>query len=305
MSCACFAQVGGNPPGSAAAPTAEAEVWTERYLGDFAAAPVTDLPVAAPPNPTVVVPNGTTTTGQVADATWTSNAGDATGTVVQTTNLVSFGTDGATGLVYDGNALGSALMTEVSANAAHVWTQWSQLLNEDPRSGVDYCVLVMFDSQDVNTNGQACGLADYVPNDGVVVPDTQGNPAIDDEKRLSGWIERTNNVTGVLSREESVPFQQISGARLPGGFDVVGLLFRAGSYVECVVGTSVAGVFPGIDTLTSVPGPFLGGSTTYPGHPYTDPLERIAIAFQQVLGSEYDATVSRVQVSSRLGRPAP
>jgi hypothetical protein len=138
-----------------------------------------------------------------------------------------------------------------------------------------------------------------------VAPDTQGSPVIDDEKRLSGWIERTNNITGILSREESAPFQQISGPRLPADFDVVGLLFRGGSYVECLVGTSVAGAFPDIDTMVSIPGPFLGGSTTYPSHPYLDPLERVAIAFQQQLSSEYAATVSQVQVSSRLGRPIP
>jgi len=295
MSC-CLQRTDGAPAGGGGGAVAAAE-WTERYLGDFAAAPVVDL--AAGVNPTVAVANTTATAGQVASATWTSNAGDAAPAVTQGP-VTTFATDGATGLVFV-SADASNLLTETAQDAAHIWCLWSDLLGEDPRPGVDYCVQVLFTANlaaEINVNGEAAGLGVYWPNDGAVPAGLFSNPAIDDEKRLAGWFEFQNAAFGLITREESTPFQQIAAPRLPANVDICGLMFLGG-IARGVCATAAAGAFPDPAAMTMIPGPFFGGSTTYPSRPYLDPTERVALAFQTQLGAGYSATIRAVRVLSR------
>lgn len=302
MSGCCLQRANGVPPGSGGGAAAVAATWTERFLGALAAAPIVDL--AAGTNPTVTVTNATASSGQVASMPLTSNAGDATASVTQGT-VGSFGTDGATGLRMIG-ASASTLMVETAQNAPHVFWTWADALGENPRGGVDYCLMVRFASQDIGTAGQAAGTAIYSPNDGSPETGLTGNPAIDDEKCCRAWAENISGTFTIVGREESTPFQGIQGALIPAGWDTVGMIVRGGgSIIETIVGVSAAGVLPDPDTMTKVPGPFLGGSTTYPSHPYLTPAERCAIPFQQQLGSTYNATIDTVRVLSRLGRSSP
>lgn len=298
MSC-CFQRTDGAPAGSGAAAATAAE-WVERYLGDFASAPSVDLADPTPANPTVTVANDTATAGQVASTIWTSNAGDASPAVTQGT-VTSFATDGATGLAFVG-ASSSELMTETSQQAAHIWCSWADLLGEDPRPGVDYCIQLMYTANlaaGIDVAGEATGAVLYWPNDGTVVSNLIGNPAIDDEKRLAGWFEYQNAAFGLICREESNPYQQITGARLPASVDICGLMMLGGAYAIGVCATNDGGAFVDPTAMTMIPGPFLGGSTTYPGRPYLDPEDRVAIPFQTQFGSTYSATVSGVRVLSR------
>lgn len=300
MSCGIDIQ-DGVPAGGGGAVVVAAE-WTERNLGDFVAAPDVDLTAGV--NPTVTVANGTTTPGQVASTLWTSNAGDATATVTQT-GTSAFATN-ANGLDYVGTVDASSLFVETNQNAPHIWSFWNLLLGEAPRAGVDYCVLVLYTLQTLNTNGHSAGVGLYEVNDGTPNPTLLGNPAIDDEKRLSGALEQQSGSLGIICREESTPFQQLIGAGLPANFDVWGLMLSGHGVAQAVVGVSPgAGLFPPPDELVAVPGPFLGGSTTYPSHPYLVPAERVAIFNQQQLGSSYNTRASHYQVLSRGGRTAP
>jgi len=295
MPCCAIAQVGGVPGGGS---VVSDSAWTERYLGDFAAAPVVDLADPTPPNPTVQVANDTTTPGQVAGVTWTSNAGDATATVTQGT-VTTFDTDGATGLRFVG-AVTTSNFTESAQNAPHIWALWSDLLGENVRPGVDYCFLVMATAEPTLPQAsQAAGTGIYWPNDGVVEPDLDGNPAIDDEKAWRAWWINEAGTFQAQGREESTPYQGIEGALIPANSDVMGFILYASGQLQCIVGNSVAGDFPDPSAMVRVPGPFNIGSTTFPARPYGTPLERVAIPFQQQSSGSFSATIRAVRVLSR------
>jgi hypothetical protein len=279
-----------------------ADEWANRYLGDFTGAPEVDLTSGT--NPTVTVTNDTA--GQVASAVWTSNAGDATPAVTQGA-VTSFDTVSTTGLVMVG-ALASTLMTETSQQAPHIWAEWALLLGETPRAGTDYAVILRFAATPSFTfAAQACGPVIYSPNDGSPEANLIGNPATDDEKRYAAWFEQESTTASfaILGREESTPFRGATGSLIT-DFDSVGFIVRGGgSIIEAIAGESAGGLPPDPDDMFRIPGPFLGGSTTFPGRPYTTPAERVAIAFQQQLSDTYSATVTHVAVWSRGGRASP
>lgn len=289
-------------PGGASASVATS-TWTERYLGDATAAPATDLTVAVPPNPTVAIPNTTTTAGQVASCTWTSNAGDVVAAVTQGA-VTTFATT-VSGLSFVG-ANATTNMTDTAQQAPHIFCNWIDVLGEDPRGGVDYCLMIRFSASTINTAGQAFGSCIYSPNDAAVEPNIIGNPAINDEKRFAGWIENVSGTLTIIGRQGTTQFQGIQGANIPASFDTVGMVIHAGGGLfEVVVGVSDGGVLPDPDSMAKVPGPFHGGSTTFPSRPMLTPLERLAIAGQQQAGSTYNWTIPTIRVLSRNGRSAP
>ena len=304
MSC-CLQRANGVPPGSGGGSTpVAANTWTERFLGDLSAAPVVDL--SAGVNPPVVVSNGTATAGQVANATLTSNAGDATPAVTQGP-VTTFDTDGATGLRMVG-AAASTLMTETSQVAPHVFWNWSDVLGEDPQGGVDYCFMVRVASETLTAAGvagQAFGTVLYAPNDGATEPNIVSFPAQDDERAMRSWYENLSGTVSIIGREESTPFMGIQGPLIPAGWDTVGLVVHASGTIETIVGLSAGGVLPDPDDCDKVPGAYMGGSVTFTQRPYLTAETRLAIAFQQQLGGTYNATIDTMRVLSRLGRSSP
>jgi hypothetical protein len=297
MSCCGLDTVDGLPPGGGAA----AAEWTERFLGDYRNAPVEDLTVGI--NPTVLVANETTTTGStiVASALLASNANDPVASSAMGT-VTAFGTDGATGLALLG-AAASTLFTDQTHTAPHVFALWPALIGENPRPGVDYCVVVRFATPpqaELVVAAQAAGVGVYWQNDGVAPVGLAGFPTPDDEKGLRGWAENVSGVYGAVGREDATAFQEIFGARVPADADTFGLLFRGGGQIYVVCS---AGPFVSPDEMTMVPGAYQGGSITYPARPYLDPTERVCLSlFQQQLGGAYNLTAESFRVLSRGGR---
>lgn len=292
MSC-CITRTNGAPGASAAVAVSE---WTERYLGDFATAPVVNLAAAAPPNPTVTVDNDTETSDQVADCVWTSNAGDAVTTVTQGT-VTTFDTDGATGLRMVGGAIRTDF-DESGQNAPHVFCLWNDVLGEVPRGGVDYCMMVRFASRSLSVSGQASGTALYTVNDGTSPTGFVSNPAPDDESRIAGWLEVITGFVGVTIREDAPIFQQNLASAV--GVDTVGIIVHAGSgNITAIMGISVAGVLPEPNQMVTTPGSWIGSSNTFSPRPYLDSAVRLAIPFQQIVSNPYSATIDTVRVLSR------
>lgn len=298
MSC-CQRRQDGVEPGSGGSGVIANGGWIERFLGNFADSDAVDL--SAGTTPTVDVTNTTATAGQSSEATFTSNANDPNANAALGT-VTTFDTDGTTGLRQAG-AAGINSFTNTVQNAPHVHTTWSQLLNEDPRAGADYCMMFRIVTEDISVAQQGFGIGMYELNDGVVPPDLNGTPSPDDEKCFRVWLEENVNTSiyGVSVSEESTTYRQISGSRLPVDFDTIGFVMRGSSIAQGFVGNSVDGVLPFPNECTPVVGDFLGGSTTFGTHVYMDPLERVAVFFQTISATSYAATIDQIRVLSRFG----
>jgi len=269
--------------------------WIERYLADFAAAPSVDL--ATGTNPTVVVDNDTSNSGQVASCTWTSNFGDANSNTAMGT-VTTFQTDGSTGLEFEG-ASTTSNFNATSQQAPHIFADWADVLGTDPEPGLEYCLQIRIVTNTIATNQQAVIVGSYTENDGSAPTDITSNTAKIDEKRLAASLEQNGGVLSAGIREGSTDFTYISGARLPATPDVVALIFRSGVMVEAAIGT-YSGGFPEPQDMTRVD-TWLGAQQGFTSSGYLDLQDRIAIAFQQQNGSSYDATVSHFRVLSRGG----
>jgi hypothetical protein len=265
--------------------------WTERYLGDLIAAPDEDL--AATTNPTVEVANDTETAGQVASCEWTSNHDDATGATAQGV-VTSFATD-ASGLTMVGAAF-SSNFTATAHNAAHIWTSWAELLGEDPRPGVEYCVQIYVPSNDIATASEYVGIGCYAENDGAGPTDIVGSTAKIDEKRIVAAIGQFAAVPGAAILEGSTGQVAIGGSRLPAGYNCVALIFRSGVMVEGALGVYEDDTFPEPDAMVRID-TWLG-SASFSAGMYLDAQDRVAIVFQQQAGS-FTASVAAVRVLSR------
>ena len=275
-------------PGAAGADGTPGDAWETVYDGDFASAATTDL--TAGTNPTVSVSNSAGPTP--AAVVWTSNAGDATGSVTQVA-VSGFTVTNGTGLSCRDDGSTAMSMTSTSHTGPHVWASWADLLGAPPAPGTRYCVMLHIDSENIGTNDDAVYVASYNPNDSVAPSEIDSNVARNDEKRI--WSALAHDGTRVVAsmREGSTDRTEVWGSRLPTGYNVVALMFNSGVQVDAGVGVYDGG-WPEPTELTRVAS-WLGQQLGFTSTNYLDPEERIAVGIAGP-GADLTVNIRRIQV---------
>lgn len=263
--------------------------WVSVYAGDFTSAPAEQLQ------------GGTNSTVEVNGVTWTSNDGDATGSVTQG-SVSAFETASGTGLTFEGDAV-TALMTDTAHNAAHIWASWADLLGREPKPGASYAVLVRLQGAsaiDAALNNEGAGIALYEPNDGSGDSDT--SPTID-ERMLSGSIERVSGSARIATREgtSDIGWRTLPSAGSPSpNNDVVALIIESGVMAHSAVGEYGAGPMPSPSDLEMKGRTWLGVQQGFTNREYLQPNDRVALFFATFTGGGFDANITHVEVFEKV-----
>lgn len=262
--------------------------WEQVYLGDFTAAPATDL--AAGTNTTVVVDG----------VTWTSNVGDTNPNTAQGT-VTSFATN-SNGLDFVGFGAANN-MIPTSHQAAHVFAEWEDLLGRQPKIGASYAILARVQgiaSIDAAVNASAVGVASYTENDGSGAP---GTDPTTDEKRAYVALETISGNARLATREGSLDlgWRDVPSGGSPAPVnDVIAMIFHTGVKIGAGVGDYGTDQFPDPSDLTLKGRTWLGAQLGFTDVEYLDPSDRIALFFQTAIGATYSANITHVAVYERL-----